>query len=265
MIAAPLDTGAPGRGMIAPAPDDPVAGSQERVATMAKAAARFAPIESQSLSDRVYRQLREKLMRGLLKPDERLRLREVALALGTSETPVREAVFQLVRDGALELKPHHYIRVRRLTVAQYLEIRDIRLLLEPLAAERALDHVDAAAIEELAAAHARLVAAEAGKEYEPAIRANFEFHFGLYWRSGMPALIEMLENLWMRVGPMLNLLYPHGHPQYAVRHQHENILDALRRRDRVGLTAAIRDDLLEGGRNFLRHIETLEAEGWREE
>ncbi len=69
----------------------------------------------------------------------------------------------------------------------------------------------------------------------------------------------------MRVGPMLNLLYPHGPPQYAVRHQHENILDALRRRDRVGLTAAIRDDLLEGGRNFLRHIEALEAEGWRDE
>jgi DNA-binding GntR family transcriptional regulator len=33
--------------------------------------------------------------------------------------------------------------VRRLTVAQYLEIRDIRLLLEPLAAERALDTLDA--------------------------------------------------------------------------------------------------------------------------
>jgi DNA-binding GntR family transcriptional regulator len=264
VIASPLDTPAAGRAMIAKAPDDTGAVSRARVATMAEAAVRFAPVQSQSLSDRVYRQLRDHLMRGILKPDQRLRLREVAVALGTSETPVREAVFQLVRDGALELKPHHYIRVRRLTVAQYLEIRDIRLLLEPLAAERALDNLDAAAIEELTEAHQRLISAEAAKDPEAAIRANFEFHFGLYWRSGMPELIELLESLWMRVGPMLNLLYPHGHPHYDVRHQHENVLDALRLRDRGGLTKAIRDDMLEGGRNFLRHLEKMEVEGWPE-
>ena len=219
----------------------------------------FAPIESQSLSDRVYRQLRDHLMRGILKPHQRLRLREVALALGTSETPVREAVFQLVRDGALDLKPHHYVRVRRLTLKEYVEIRDIRLHLEPMAAERALDHMDDATVARLAEAHARLVAAEAAKDYETAVRANFEFHFGLYWKSEMPTLIEMLETLWMRVGPLLNDLYPHGHPTYHGRHQHEHVLGALRRRDRADLSAAIRDDLIEGGRNFLRHLEVLEA------
>ena len=85
-------------------------------------------VEAPSRSDRVYRQLRERLMRGILKPHQRLRIRELAAALGTSETPVREAIFQLVRDGGLELKPHHYIRVRRLSLAEYFELRDIRLL-----------------------------------------------------------------------------------------------------------------------------------------
>src|SRR5262245_34168818 len=65
----------------------------------------LAPLESQSLSDAIYRQLCERLMRGLLKPHQRLKIRDLARALGVSETPVREAVFQLVRDGALELKP----------------------------------------------------------------------------------------------------------------------------------------------------------------
>src|SRR5499433_3624669 len=110
----------------------------------------FERVESPSRSDRVYRQLRERLMRGILKPHQRLRIRELAAALGTSETPVREAIFQLVRDGGLELKPHHYIRVRRLSLAEYFERRETRLPREPLPAERALERIDDAMIDRLA-------------------------------------------------------------------------------------------------------------------
>lgn len=220
----------------------------------------FEPVAPQSLSDSIYLQLRERLMRGLLKPHQRLRIRELAEALGTSETPVREAVFQLVRDRALELKPRHYIRVRRLSVAEYLEIRDIRLKLEPLAAERALQLMDDATLATLSAAHARLVRAEADRDYDTAIRANFEFHFGLYRQSDMPVLIEMLESLWIQVGPMLNFLYPYGHPTYAGKHQHAMVLEALRRRDVDALCHAIREDLIEGGQKFLEHLQRIESE-----
>ena len=220
----------------------------------------FERVEAPSRSDRVYRQLRERLMRGILKPHQRLRIRELAAALGTSETPVREAIFQLVRDGGLELKPHHYIRVRRLSLAEYFELREIRLLLEPLAAERALAHIDDAMIDRLAAIHKSLIAAEKSRDYYSAIQANFDFHFGIYLRSGMPQLIGLLENLWIQVGPMLNHLYPHGHPTYDGRHQHEHVLKALRARDGAALSAAIRNDMLEGGRYFVRHLEKLERE-----
>jgi DNA-binding GntR family transcriptional regulator len=220
----------------------------------------FERVEAPSRSDRVYRQLRERLMRGILKPHQRLRIRELAAALGTSETPVREAIFQLVRDGGLELKPHHYIRVRRLSLTEYFELREIRLLLEPLAAERALEHIDDAMIDRLAAIHKSLIAAEKSRDYYSAIQANFDFHFGIYLRSGMPQLIDLLENLWIQVGPMLNHLYPHGHPTYDGRHQHEHVLKALRTRDGAALSAAIRNDMLEGGRYFVRHLEKLERE-----
>ena len=107
---------------------------------------------------------------------------------------MREAIFQLVRDGAVELKPHHYMRVRRLSLAEYLELRDIRLLLEPLAAERALEHIDATMIDRLATIHKTLIAAERKRDYYSAVQANFDFHFGIYLRSGMPQLIDLLEN-----------------------------------------------------------------------
>src|SRR3546814_20805260 len=70
-------------------------------------------LDASSLSERVYAQLRAALMRGELVPEQRLKIGEVAERLGTSATPVREAVFQLVREGALEIHPPHYVRVDR--------------------------------------------------------------------------------------------------------------------------------------------------------
>jgi len=217
-------------------------------------------VEAKSRTDHVYHQMRDRLMRGIFKPHQRLRISELSQAFGTSETPIREAIFQLIRDGAVEAKAHTYYRVRKLSVAEYLERREIRLLLQPLAASKAMARISDAHIEKLAQVHAKLVAAEASKDYDAAVRANFEFHFGLYRESGMPQLTSMLENLWIQHGPMLNHLYPHGHPTYDGKHQHEYVLDALRRRDEDALCAAIRADLIEGGRNFVRHLQELEAQ-----
>ncbi|MGR3425047.1 MAG: GntR family transcriptional regulator [Sagittula sp.] len=210
--------------------------------------------EALPLSEIVYAKLRQSLMRAELKPHERLKVRDLAQKMGTSETPVREALFQLAHEGAIEIRPRYYIRVRRLTMAEYTEIRDIRLQLEPLAGERALPHIDDAAIDELAATHEALVAAEASGDWQTALQTNFDFHFGLYTRSGMPTLTEVLEGLWIRIGPVLSELYPDAHPTYSERHQHLNVLDALRARDSYALREAIRMDLMEGGRNLRQHL-----------
>lgn len=215
--------------------------------------------EALPLSEIVYAKLRQSLMRAELKPHERLKVRDLAQKMGTSETPVREALFQLAHEGAIEIRPRYYIRVRRLTLAEYTEIRDIRLQLEPLAAERALPHVDDAAIDELAATHEALVAAEASGDWRTALQTNFDFHFGLYTRSGMPTLTEVLEGLWIRIGPLLSELYPDAHPTYSERHQHLNVLDALRARDAYALREAIRMDLMEGGRNLRQHLMDYET------
>lgn len=215
-------------------------------------------VDGKSRTDRVYHQLRDRLMRGIFQPHQRLRISELSQAFGTSETPVREAIFQLIRDGAVEAKTHSYYRVRKLSVAEYMERREIRLMLEPLAARRAMDNMTADGIDLLERLHQKLVDAEEAKDYETAVRANFDFHFGLYRQSNMPALIGMLENLWIQHGPMLNHLYPDGHPTYDEDHQHVNVLRALRARDVDALCKAVHEDLVEGGRMFVAHLRELE-------
>ena len=80
----------------------------------------------------------------------------------------------------------------------------------------------------------------------------------MYWKSGMPIVINLLEKLWMQVGPLLNDLYPYAAPTYVDRHAHENVLEALVRRDPFHLRESIKQDLIEGGRNFIDHLRSLE-------
>lgn len=215
-------------------------------------------VERTNLGSQIYEHLRERLMTAHYQPDQRLKIRELAKAMETSETPVREALIQLVRERALEMKEGYFIKVRRLSLAEYLEIRDIRLVLEPLAAERAVPLLDDAAIKQLTAIHRKLVLAEKTRDYQAALQYNFDFHFGIYRRSGMPQLTELLDKLWVQIGPMLNFLYPHGHPHYDAVHQHVNVLRALRKRDVSAVRTAIEQDLLEGGRNFVHVLEEIE-------
>ena len=217
-------------------------------------------VNSKSLSSQIYAQLKHQLMAARLQPGDRLKIRDLARTLGTSETPVREALLQLVRDGALEMKPGYYIRVRRLTLREYMELREIRLLLEPHAAAKALPNVDDAFIAELEQLHEALIRAELEKDYPAALLANYEFHFSVYRRSEMLQLIDILERLWVQIGPLLNLLYPFGHPSYDGPHQHLNVLNALRARDAQALADAFRDDLIEGGRSFVRYLESIDEE-----
>lgn len=89
---------------------------------------------------------------------------------------------------------------------------------------------------------------------------NYDFHFGLYRRSGMTQVLDILETLWMRLGPMLNLyLYRDGTPYSGEGHQHEVVIEALERRDARALKKSIRDDMIEGGRNFVRVLTEAEA------
>lgn len=217
--------------------------------------------DAESLSRVVYRRLRDALMRAELRPHQRLKVRDLSRQMGTSETPVREALFQLSHEGAIEIKPRFYIRVRRVTASEYEDIRDIRLQLEPLAAERALPFITDEDIAQLKQQHERLVAAEKSGDWSAALQANFDFHFGLYYKSGMPTLVEVLESLWIRIGPILSELYPEAMPTYGGRHQHELVLEALHARSAFALREAIRMDLMEGGRKLRRHLKAVDTTG----
>lgn len=213
---------------------------------------RFAPLERSSLSQRAYEEIRRYLMRGRLKPGERLVSRTLASELGISTTPVREALFRLASEQALVLDHRNTVMVPDLTRRQYQEIRDIRMELEGMAAERAAQEAAPADIDRLARLQHRHLEAQDADNLEEALALNEEFHFALCRLSRLPVLVRMIEGLWLQCGPTLNHFYA-GRTQVWARaeHPHFKAIACLRDRDGAGARAAMAADIDQGARPIL--------------
>src|SRR5689334_3813553 len=119
------------------------------------------PLSRDSLSTKAYQRLRHDLMEGRFRPGQKLKLRDIARELGTSPTPVREALARLVSDMALTQVDHHSVSVPAMNLERYLEIRDLRIELEGRAAAAAAERASDAAIAELARINERRAALRA--------------------------------------------------------------------------------------------------------
>ena len=209
------------------------------------------------LGSGIYELLRESLITGRFKPNDRLRIRDLAEQLGTSVTPVRDAILQLAKEQALILKTPRDIRVPMLTVAQYAEIRSIRLALEGLAAETAAGLVTDAELIDLQACIDRNIAAINDQDLSAALKCNQEFHYALTTIARMPLLAGMLDSLWMRTGPLIAQAYASFNERMAIDH-HWEVLDALKRRDGPAARAAICCDILDGNQKMVEYLQAGE-------
>lgn len=211
-----------------------------------------------SLSQRTYEALREALILGNFKPGERLLMQDLAKKLGTSVTPVREACFRLVSEQALELQSGRFVTVPALTRSRYWQVRLIRIALEGLAAELAVDNATDKDIARLAAIHEEFVRAERSHSAEDARQRNREFHFGVYRLSGLDMLIAQIESLWVSMGPILNVYYGRVQNDYIGAEEHLRLLEALRTRNKEVARDAIEKDIVRGGMNLMRYFEEEE-------
>ena len=161
-----------------------------------------------SLRTQVYDSLRDALTAGRFAPGQKLSFRYIAGTLGVSLTPVREAVRRMVAEGAVEMHPNRSLRVPLMTRDKVLELRDIRLAVEGLAAEKAAALATRDEVAELRHIAGDLLAARSRGDSVVDRQKIREFHFSLYAIARQPTLLRVIEGLWLQTGPYLNLLYP---------------------------------------------------------
>jgi len=210
------------------------------------------------LEEQAYAHLRRALVEGVFAPGDKLPIRRIADALGTSPMPVRSALRRLAAERALDVLPSGTAVVPRLTRAAFAELSTIRAALEPLAVQLAaarLDKPALGALDTLLAAH--WTAREEGSP-EAFLRADRDFLFTLYRASGAPMLLDMIEALWLRRGPIFweaRWLLAH---RGGLAHRHEQMLSALRERRGDDAAAELRLEIESATAFLLAHLRFLD-------
>lgn len=210
-----------------------------------------------SLSTKVYQSVRSALANGEFVPGQKLSARLLIDRLGVSQTPVREAMLQLVAERALTMNRNKSVTVPMLTAETFIELRDMRVALESLACRCAVEHVMDAEIDAAEKLHHQMIVAKRAGDFRATMRLNREVHLGIYSLSHRPELVAMIESLWVRTGPYLNMLYKGDMPAVVDPHEHESLFAALRARNPEKCAASISRDIIKGGAPI---IDALQAQ-----
>jgi DNA-binding GntR family transcriptional regulator len=201
-----------------------------------------------TVQDRVYVALRDQLMRGGFEPGQKLKIAELAAAFGTSAMPVRDALNRLTVERALETLPSRTVRVPALSKDALQDLRETRFAIEGLAISRAAANVTPESLDLLGRLIAAQTATDSEHISEESAEQNRAFHFAIYRQSGSAVLMPIIESLWLQFGPYLREAserFDGGEGRGTNFHQ--EILDALARRDPVAARTALEADI---GRAF---------------
>ena len=210
-------------------------------------------VEREPLWDQAQGQLRDALFAGRFEPGRRLTLRELAETFGTSITPVRDAVTRLIAQGVLEQGPRNSAVVPDIGVDTLRHLTIVRSELEGRAAREAALRATHAGIGELERQLERMRGLIESRKLEAYLDAHRRFHFGIYKMAAMPVLLEIIESLWLRCGPVLSFVVPEYVLSLKGTDHHVAVLAAIRARDGLRAETEIAADIEEASR-FLESL-----------
>ncbi len=211
-----------------------------------------------NLQEQLYQNLRSALLAGQFQPGERLKIRDLAAAWGTSPMPVRAALQRLVAEGALEGEQQRSVRVPAMTRERFLNLFQVRLNLEGLAAEEGARRLSPQEREVLQECVAQMEGALERRDVQGYLSNNSLFHLTLYRACANPLLLRLIEALWLQVGPFFNRLFTEADLSLRLNDFHEDCLAAIERGEPAGARAAIEADLSYFGQ-FLLNLLDLEG------
>lgn len=211
---------------------------------------KFSKLQHDRLAGTVYKTIRTAILSGEFQPGDRLKIRLLAEQMGTSVTPVRDALLQLVNERALVMRGPRDIRIQSLTREQYLEIRTLRLMLEGFGAELAAQNAIETEIDELQKNIDETARLYKKNDKPGVLKRNREFHEKLYKLSGMNTLAHLLDGFWIQISPLIAMYFDRSKLSDFVVH-HQAVVDALKIGDKKAARNAIRADITEAGKGII--------------
>lgn len=197
----------------------------------------------QPLRNVVFQALRTAILRGELKPGERLMELQLAAKLGVSRTPIREAIRMLEQEGLAKTIPRKGAHVAKMTEKDMEDVLQVRLALEDLAARSSCDRFTREQLQKLLDAKIAFEDSLRGGDVKQIAEADVKFHDVIYDGADNPRLSMLLSNLreQMYRYRVEYLKDKSCYPQLVKEHQ--AMLDALSRRDKEAVSVTLRQHL----------------------
>jgi DNA-binding GntR family transcriptional regulator len=209
-------------------------------------------------SARIAAHLRESILRGELRPGDRIRQEDVAERLGASRLPVREALRILEAEGLTEHETHKGARVPRLSQHEVEMTYRMRERLEPLALVQSIEHLGEDDLEAARETQGRI---EDNDDLDRFLELDREFHMLTYTGCTLDPLMSMVTRLWNSTQHYRRAFVALSGPgrMWVVNAEHRLILDAVERRDPVDAERYLGGHIRRTRIELAKHPEVFEA------
>lgn len=188
------------------------------------------------LRDVVFHTLRQAILRGELKPGERLMEVKLANKLGVSRTPIREAIRKLELEGLVLMIPRKGAEVAEITEKSLRDVLEVRRALEELAVRLACDKITEKEIQKLREAAQDFQKSLQSGDVTRVAEADVQFHDILYVATDNQKLVQLLNNLREQMY-RYRVEYLKNDEAYPVlTREHEDIIRHISRRDKEKAT-----------------------------
>lgn len=218
------------------------------------------PIERhQTLREKILETIREAILKGNLKPGEKVAEPELAERFGISRTPIREAFRQLESEGYLTVIPRKGAVVAALSEQDVQEFYAIKSILEGYAAELAAHRLSEKEIDRLETINERLKQLSKEGDVKTFFRVHNEFHELFLKAAGNSKLYELIQQLGMKFNRLrMASLSVEGRMAISVA-EHDKLLEAFRNHNGAEAESLVKKTAAIGGQVLLESM--TQAEG----
>ena len=183
------------------------------------------------LRDVVFNTLRQAILRGELKPGERLMEIQLANKLGVSRTPIREAIRKLELEGLVLMIPRRGAEVAEITEQNLRDVLEVREALEELSVKLACQHATREQLEVMKEAAETFKKSLHGDDVTKIAEADVAFHDAINMATSNKKLIQILNNLREQMY-RYRVEYLKNRDVYEqLVEEHEMLIEAVENRD----------------------------------
>jgi DNA-binding GntR family transcriptional regulator len=217
--------------------------------------------ETKILTAHAYRIIKEKIIDLKLRPGELLVAQNLGTELGISRTPVREALVRLAQEGLVEPASGRKFRVSEITLQRILEIYEIRLAMESLAARSLAKRITPEGLERMRNCLAEAEGALKKGDHENFFKHDLEFHSILIELHGNETLRAFLQSMSDRMQQARHLTLSMAGRLENTIPEHGDLIKALEKRDAAAAERAVRRHLSVVVEQFKELMGSTDADG----